>query len=450
MASEAKIIVRREEDDLAISMFETSESAMCVIGRATDCNVIIPKQLDSRISRHHCLLEINPPQVLIKDLGSKNGTFVNGEDIRDLEVPVPLMPADDLRIGATRIQVQFRGIEPPPRTATCTKCGRQKIAKAPSVALAKYLCDACRERTEEVPFDSELFDSVDVDSPVPGYRVIRPIGRGGVAEVYLAMREDSRIPVALKVLRTDVAFDPKSKNRFMREAENLRLLNHPHIVGLKGAGGLKECLFIAMEYCNAGPLPRLILGRESPMLIDDAIHITCQLLDALEYAHQVGVPGHETDAVGVVHRDIKPGNVLLHYSKTEERQLAKLADFGLAKAYGAANITSFTQTGTVGGTLDYMCRQQLLDYKHAGPAADVWSTAAILYYMLTREPPRAPSDIKNPLLRVLETGPLPILKRRNDIPKPLAKLIDHALDEKKELRFQTAAEFQTALLELKL
>ena len=126
-------------------------------------------------------------------------------------------------------------------------------------------------------------------------------------------------------------------------------------------------------------------------------------------------------------------------------RIAKVGDYGLAKAFDDAGLSGSTRTGDVGGTAEFLCRQQVIDFKRAGPEVDVWAAAAALYFMLTAAVPRDFTVSRDPWLTVLETPPLPIRQRQSNIPAELAEVIDLALKDAADLHFRSARQFREAL-----
>ena len=189
--------------------------------------------------------------------------------------------------------------------------------------------------------------------------------------------------------------------------------------------------------------------RGGILSIDDASTITLQTLEGLHYAHNADVPcvkladGRLGRGRGLVHRDIKPSNIFL--SGSGPARVAKVGDYGLAKAFDAAGLSGQTRTGSLAGTPHFMPRQQVVNLKYAKPEVDVWAMAASLYNMLTGCVPRDFPRGKDRWQVVLQTAPVPIRKRQASIPKRLAEVIDLALVDQPSLHFTTAAAFKQAL-----
>ncbi len=247
------------------------------------------------------------------------------------------------------------------------------------------------------------------------YRVLRRLGTGGMATVFLA--EDRRLgrDVAIKRLHTDAP--EASLRRFQREARLGAGLNHPNLVAIYDTVPAEEGALIVMEYVEGQPLSELAGGR--PLKRSRAIPILRSVADALDHAH----------AQGVVHRDVKPGNVLVGNDGT-----VKLADLGIARAIGASQITS---EGSVVGTLPYMSPERLAGPGAGGPASDVYALAAVAYELLSGRPPsEAASTGEAEAQRPLDLAP--------DWPQgPAAAVavLERALDDEPAARHPSAGEF---------
>ena len=246
-----------------------------------------------------------------------------------------------------------------------------------------------------------------------------------------------------------VAADTSSEQRFLRETALTKALKHPNIVQFYARGCSGGTFFFTLEFCDSGSVDRLMIRHGGTLALDDALTITFQLLDGLEYAHTVQIPnvnmqdGSTKTVHGLVHRDLKPGNFFL--SGSGSRQIAKIADYGLAKAFDSAGLSGLTMTGTASGTPPFMPRQQAINFKYAKPEVDVWAMAASLYNMLTGAAPRDFRPGKDPWTILLQESPVPIRQRNRTIPKKLAHVIDAALIDNPSITFTSAAEFKRAL-----
>jgi serine/threonine-protein kinase len=265
------------------------------------------------------------------------------------------------------------------------------------------LCSTCREKISKHP------------QPIPGYRLIEEVGRGGLGVVYQALHLSDGTILALKTIIPAQAPTQSDLGRFQREASILYELDHPNIVAFRDMGETDGTLYFAMDYVRGTDAGRL-LRAHGPLPVARAVRLICQMLQALDYAH----------AKGFVHRDIKPSNLLLSRENGEERAL--LADFGLARVYQASKFSGLTLTGDVGGTFPFMAPEQITNFRNVMPAADQYSAAATLYNLLTRrfvhDFPRLDEQM---LLKILHSVPVPIESRHSDIPSGLARIIHRSL-----------------------
>jgi hypothetical protein len=445
--------------------FVFAERTTCVLGRAADCSPRLPDDERHRaISRHHCLLDVNPPDVRVRDFGSLNGTFVNGHKIGErAEGQTPeeaarlcfpehdLHDGDVLELGETvfRVRVEAPAAATEPAARRCGLCGAD-FDPAPSGRRGERPCAACR--ADPLRLVRRLLGRAGEGAPelatVRGYDVLRELGRGGMGAVYLARHAGTGEQVALKVMLPRIAAEARAREMFLREVENTRALCHPNVVRLREAGCSGGAFYFTMEYCPGGSVARLQQERGGVLSADEAVPIALQALAGLEYAHQAEVPffargdGRFAPGRGLVHRDLKPANLFLGVEGGE--RVAKVGDYGLAKAFDNAGLSGLTCTGSVMGTPWFMPRQQVVNFKYAQPEVDVWALAASLYFLLTGEPPRDFTG-RDPWQAVLQCDPVPIRRRRPAVPDRLARVIDLALTEDPHVTFRTARELRRAL-----
>ncbi|MDB4622082.1 serine/threonine-protein kinase, partial [Rubripirellula sp.] len=238
------------------------------------------------------------------------------------------------------------------------------------------------------------------------YKIEKSLGKGGMGEVLLAT--DTRLDrkVAIKRIRGDAGSRKAAVARFLTEAKSIAALSHNNVVQIHDYGRDEQGPFLIMEYVSGGSL--LDRCKQGPIELEEAVELACQLCDGLGRAHDAGI----------IHRDIKPANILL-----TDDSLPKLTDFGLAKAQSRDH--TMTMAGAVLGTLDFMPPEQRQDASLVDARSDLWSLAATLYQMVTGESPK--------------------VIRLNKVPVTLQNLLDKALEENKEDRFQAASELKEAL-----
>ena len=259
------------------------------------------------------------------------------------------------------------------------------------------------------------------------YRIERPLGSGGMADVYLAMDLRHDRPVALKVLKPELAAMVGAE-RFLAEIRTTARLQHPHILPLHDSGDADGLLFYVMPFVDGESL-RDRLDRERQLPVDDAVRIAKQLAEALDYAHRQGV----------VHRDLKPANVLM----VEGNPV--LADFGIALAVGAAGGGRLTETGLSLGTPHYMSPEQATGDGHVGPASDVYALGCVLFEMLSGSPPFVAGTAQAVLGKIL-TEPVPsVLRERPAVAENVDAVIRTALQKVPADRFRSGADFAAAL-----
>jgi serine/threonine protein kinase len=445
-----KVSIRVVDGPLKRSVLTYEEHDTVVFGRAKDCHGRLPKD-DGAVSRHHFLLEVNPPQARVRDLGSRHGTFVNGtkyggrapdervEDAAGRSYPqVDLKHGDEIRAGRTTFAVEIEG-EEETVPAGCSRCGRAVPAGSTSVPP---LCPACAAPSKSARGDES-------SRIIPGYEIVRRIGVGGMGAVYLARRERDAVWVALKLMLAKIAVNENARVRFLRESSIVEQLVHPNIVSFYERGSEGPSFYFTMEFCPGGSLGDLLARRGGKLPVEEACAIALQILDALAYAHERRVAmempdGRSVQTRGVVHRDIKPMNVLL--TGAERRWTAKLSDFGLAKCFQMAGLSGCTVTGDAAGALPYMPREQLLDFKNVLPVSDVWSMGATLYEMLVGSAPRDMPKERDPLAVILGGKTVPVLERDPSIPVPIAEVVERALRDDPVERYGDAREFRDALV----
>jgi serine/threonine protein kinase len=258
------------------------------------------------------------------------------------------------------------------------------------------------------------------------------IGAGGMATVWLARDEVLARTVAIKLLREELARDPTFLGRFRREAVAAARLNHPGILRVFDTGVDDGLCYIVMEFFDAQTLQEVLdgKGRPDPSV---AVSLILPILSALEVAH----------ASGVIHRDLKPGNVLVaNGSAGSEGRQVKVADFGLAKA--AFDPTDLTATGAILGTVRYLSPEQVQGGELT-PASDLYAVGAILYELLTGRPPfEADGPVATAMVR-LTKDPIPPRDLVGGIPRGLQQAVMRALARRPEDRFASAAAMRTAL-----
>jgi serine/threonine-protein kinase len=257
------------------------------------------------------------------------------------------------------------------------------------------------------------------------YHLEQELGRGGMGVVYRARQVDLDRPVALKMVLSSQLSSPDALERFKNEARAAAGLTHPHIVAVYEAGEHDGQPFFAMQYIEGASLgERARLQRLTP---EEAARIVCAVAEAVHHLH----------CNGILHRDLKPSNILL-----DATGHPYVTDFGLAKLLGGSHHTT---TGAIVGTPSYMSPEQAAGRKDLGPASDVYSLGAILYELLTGQPPLREDNPLDTLVQVLENEPIPPRRLRPEIPAELELICLRCLEKAPEERFASAQELAATL-----
>jgi serine/threonine protein kinase len=259
------------------------------------------------------------------------------------------------------------------------------------------------------------------------YRLISRLGAGGMGEVWRA--EDTKLlrQVAIKILPEQLAADPEWKERFLREARTIAQLNHPNIATIYAIDQQGETLFIAMELVEGEPLSNLI--NRGAMPPTEAVRVAAQVAEGLYEAH----------TKGIVHRDIKPDNILL------SRRVVKVLDFGIAKQIGQKVDRTLTQGGMVVGTPHYMSPEQALG-RAVDNRTDIFSLGVVLYEMLTGEKPFNGEAVTEILLQIVMSEPRDIADAVPGINPALADVVRRAMKKQPDDRFPDCEAMRQALV----
>lgn len=413
-------------------MFDQHDTFM--IGRSENAHFCLPQ--DRFFSRHHCILEIAPPQAFIRDLGSTNGTFVNGMKIETAY----LKSGDRIQGGETVLEVEVTtGLDgfadgpavsensvPSVVSVTCLNCNAPAAVEVsrPDSRMT-YLCDDCREKLKTNP------------QPIPNYQMIRVLGQGGMGSVMLGRSEKDGRAVAIKTLLPEVAVSEQSVKRFMREIEVAAALQHPNIVCYIEHGTHNGIIYLVSEFVTGMDASRLSKASGGKLGYQQVVRIMEQTLAALDFAH----------SKGFVHRDIKEQNILV--SGNFPNSVAKLTDFGLSKSFRQAGMSGVTMVGDVAGTIAYMPPEQVRDFKEVRPPSDIYAAGMTAYSLLTGKhaldiSPKA--GISETVKAIFEKPIIPILSREAAVPRNVALVIETALAKHVDDRWRTAAAMREALL----
>ena len=262
------------------------------------------------------------------------------------------------------------------------------------------------------------------------YTVEREVGRGGMAIVLLAHDRKLGRPVAIKVLSPGV-LTPIAAERFLREVRITAQLQHPNILSLIDSGEAGGLLYSVMPYIEGETLRQRLLA--GPLPVSEALLLAREITEALDYAHRRGI----------IHRDVKPENILLSGYPSPDRGAtgeyhAIVADFGIARAVGLASGNTLTARGLPIGTAAYMSPEQVLGDAKGDARSDVYSAGCVLYEMLTGRMAFGGGSLREVLLRQTEGSPTPLAELRPEVPPAVVDIVDRALAKAPDERYQTA------------
>src|SRR4051812_33818754 len=262
------------------------------------------------------------------------------------------------------------------------------------------------------------------------YELDCEIGRGGMGIVYRAKDRRLKRQVAIKLLPPELAFRSEIKSRFLREAETAAQLSHPNIVPIYTVDEVEQLVFFVMAYVSGDNLAKRLHER-GVLTVDETRKVLREVADALAYAHDRGV----------VHRDIKPDNILL--DAVTGRPM--VTDFGIARAMDSTGDSRLTATGMAIGTPAYMSPEQAAGEREIDGRSDLYSLGILGYQMLTGEPPFTAGSTPAMLVKHISERPIPVEQRRSDVPVDLARSVMMLLEKDPSNRFPTASALVAAL-----
>lgn len=403
------------------------------VGRADESDYALD---DSRLSRVHLEVEHGPEETLVRDLQSRNGIFVNGQRCKERAL------AHGDRIAAGRQVLELQLVESPGEAVRPPDLARSTTEK---LSLDLRFCDHCGGPISEAMITSgatksrgELMLCGDCSSFLePGSRSFRhfevyeKLGAGSAGMVYRAIDRARDRGIALKILKRGPSLKDRHIERFLREADTIANLDHASIVKVFEAGEFEQGYYIALEYFSARDLKGLVKAR-GPCDAEFLTRVGIQIARALDHA----------GAQGVIHRDVKPANILYD----EERSLAKLTDFGLAKQLQfSGRLRQITREGEGLGTPSYMPPEQMRNARNADQRSDIYSLGGTLYYLATGRIPIQATSYKEFVECVLRHDPPPMQGFNPAVPEALEPVVATCLRKRAGDRYQRGQELAEAL-----
>ncbi len=439
-------------------VLELDANQVVTVGRASDAHLCVAE--DTALSRQHMQLELAGARLRAKDLQSRHGMYVNGQRTAEVD----LNSGDRVQAGETILQVELIHDELPPTLPPVAQTARgwgakredadslmRGVAAAPArkPPLVEVRCrcgvlasnEPARPGEEDVVFLCNNCQNKYADKPVlpAGYEFVRVLGRGAMGCVYLASQLATGELRAIKQILPKAAMSIDMRKMFVREAAVQAVLAHEHIVRVfELVEPMPGSFSIIMEYVEGTSADQLIEGGATtpPAL---AVAIGMQALAGLAHAH----------AKAIVHRDIKEANLML-VRKPDGSVTTKITDFGLAKNFHESGASGVTGDGALGGTLPYMSKEQLLDYKYVKPPTDIYALGVTMYRLLTGEYPRDYRDGDNWIRISLEQPIVPLRKRvrGSNLPPALCTVVEKALEPEVKKRHRSAEDMRKALAAL--
>ncbi len=433
----ARVILQAVSGPIHGQTFVFDRHDTFLLGRGKDCHARIPG--DPWVSRHHFLLEVVPPRIRLRDLASRNGTYVNGRRFgvgaANAEGPagksvveVDLNPGDEITVGETTILVRvesgFReGTHPPEAPTSPAKATRRK----PSPGAARVTSEAKGPGIRQ-----EIAAPAAPSVGLAAYAMGESIGRGPLGTVYRAIRKSDGQLVAVKLVRPSVAVADDIAQRFLKNIAFLRDVSHPNIAAVSDLGWHESQFYFVTHYFSAKNLSELARNRNGRLSMTSAHPLLAQCLQGLEYAHQLGI----------IHRSLKPENILVE--NRDGAWSAAISDFALAQQFELAGLSSLSNEDDSRPGLPFMPRERLTGFQNHHPTSDLWSLAATFYRAISGHFPHD-FEGRDPWTVILHKEVVPIAERDPSIAPPLASVFDTALQSDPSARFPSAQAMLDAL-----
>lgn len=430
--------------------FSFTEHDSFVVGRGSRCRMRMAD--DPYFSRYHLRIEINPPECHLIDLESRNGTYVNGQQVPE----AALRHGDQVSAGQTAILVRVQGAHgrsvlpsvDPTQTWSHHPTGFSSAADSGSVSVDRPDIGS-GDNEAHVSFESELepplpsvkkvavdFDRLSTGAVIPGYSIEEPIDTHPVRVVYRGVKDQSGEAVAIKLFQFERGVDNSAMKVLNDTEAPYRRLEHRRIGKVLEIGRLRSQLFIVSQFIPSISREIAWGSKNRKDQVRLACGVICFGLEALETAHRSGL----------IHGNLNPSNVLV--TKTDNRLGGRLVDFGVALQMQRAGLGSIVRSNQDDASFSYLAPERLLELKNATPEGDIYSMGATLYQFLSGAPPVESSGVAASMASILNQGVVSLSDRVPDLPKAVVDIVHKAMHPSPNKRFVSAAEFYGALFPL--
>jgi serine/threonine-protein kinase len=411
------ITITKGKDAGRVVRLEEGETK--TLGRGSQANIILS---DVVVSRAHCRLRVAGGACYVQDLGSRNGTSVNGRPVKE---EVRLADDDALGIGTELAEV---------RITPDTRPDAQEVEPVVPVEVVERPASwqEAESTHEEQDLQLQGEDERLLGTVVGGCRIEGLIGRDEISSVYRSTQISMERPVSLKILSPAMSGDPRSKERFIGAARTGGKLNHPNIVRVYDAGEENGLSFVAMEFVAGKSVRRLLDERERnrPLPLAQAVEIGEQIAGALDYAH----------SVSVVHGHITAETILV-----TPHGVAKLAELGFVNTTAVGSTRLPLNPARRADELQFTPPEYLTGPRSPTPQCDIYSLAAVLFFMVTGQMPFRAANEKELLERIRKGAHEPVRRLRREAPAGLARAIEVGMAAQAAQRFNRAADLLAAL-----
>ncbi len=375
--------------------FQFSHHDTFLVGRSQHAHFQLPAK-DKYFSRIHFMIEVNPPQCRLVDMGSHNGTYVNGQKA----LAADLFDGDEIRAGHTVIVLSVQ---------------RSELDPADSISLDP---------------EARAADSLPVP---PGYAVVRELGRGVLGQTFQATRQSDGRAVAIKLVPPRASGSSAKVQAFLKQARGLLDLEHPCLTPLRDLGVYRDVFFFVWDFVP-GRSAEAILQAEKPLAARRVLRWSHHLLQGLEAAH----------ARGYLFRDLRPSNLVIQ--EIDGQETAFWTGFGLSRIFSASPFGGLTMTADVLNSAAFLPPESITNYQAPTQAGDQYALAANLYFLFTGEfVYRLPRNHNRRFSILLKEQVVPIQERRPDLPTGLAQVIHRGLSRQPTQRYVSVAAFHQAL-----